>query len=66
MLLPSVVIDIDDLFFGRSIAEFGAPPELEGDQLRAALDSVGLSDLDLTVKLVIGSSKSFPGKGLRL
>ena len=44
------------------IVAFGALPELDGDHLRAALDRVGLADLDLTVNLVIGGSKAFPGK----
>jgi uncharacterized hydrophobic protein (TIGR00271 family) len=44
------------------IVAFGALPELDGDHLRAELDKVGLAELDLTVKLVIGGSRTFPGK----
>jgi uncharacterized hydrophobic protein (TIGR00271 family) len=45
-----------------TIIAFGPLPELDGDHLRAALDKVGLADLDLTVELVVGGTKTFPGK----
>jgi hypothetical protein len=45
-----------------TIIAFGALPELDGDHLRAALDRAGLAHLDLTVKLIVGGTKEFPGK----
>ena len=43
------------------ITAFGSPPELVPDKLRKALDEAGLADLGLTVQLVVGASRSFPG-----
>jgi uncharacterized hydrophobic protein (TIGR00271 family) len=43
------------------ITAFGPPPEIVPKLLREALDEAGLADLDLTVQLVVGASKTFPG-----
>ncbi|MEH6588212.1 MAG: TIGR00341 family protein [Halioglobus sp.] len=45
-----------------TIIAFGPLPELDGSHLRAQLDRAGLADLDLTVELVVGGTRTFPGK----
>jgi len=43
------------------ITAFGPPPEIVPERLREALDEAGLADLDLTVQLVVGGSRTIHG-----
>jgi uncharacterized hydrophobic protein (TIGR00271 family) len=43
------------------VTAFGAPPKIAPEMLRAALDEAGYADLTLTVQLVVGDTRKFPG-----
>ena len=45
------------------VVAFGPPPKIVPEKLRNALDEIGYSDVDLTVELVVGASKTLPGSG---
>jgi uncharacterized hydrophobic protein (TIGR00271 family) len=55
---------VSDVFLRGSslhVVVIGTPPEPEGDDLRAAFDAEGLSDVDVELTLVVGGSESLAG-----
>jgi uncharacterized hydrophobic protein (TIGR00271 family) len=44
------------------VTAFGPPPEIAPEKLREALDEAGYAEFDLTVQLVVGGTKTLPGK----
>ena len=43
------------------ITAIGPPPKLAPELLRKAFDEAGLSEIDLTIKLIVGDTKHIPG-----